>query len=311
MSMVRAGGNGFMFNPRNIQTMIRTGRTLGNLYNQASSAQSRKQDKVVKVSHSTKTTRTPGGRYKKTHKDTIKNKHDRKAIENVVKSTLNKELELKYKPIYVADFLSGGISHRVCYVQDLAAGITQGDGDNQFHGDYVHLSSVNCKGFIQEVDTNYMRGMPHELEIYLVQRKGDWPVGTGVAAFGGTTWWLSPEDNFVKSETAGDATIDGKMAVFAPRKRNFTVLGKRVLRPSVNRAAPYGTTDLTQGIRSFDFNMKIDKKVKPFAAMSGEEVTDLSRCFLIIRAMGPRNLTYGAQVAAAAQLQTKVFFRDA
>lgn len=267
-----------------------------------------KQTTPMKTTQTNTIVKTAGGRYRKVHKDTVTDKHTKKAIQNVVKKELNKEIELKRTdPNWLN--LNTGLSHRVNYASDLASELAKGDGPKEYSGSTVHLTSVNVKGwYVEQVGT--LRGMPQQLEFYLVQRKGAFPGSTVAASFGQGMWSLIPEDQLVKAETAADNSIEGRDAIYAPQKRKYTVLSKKVIYPAINKKAPLVAGDPV-GVRHFDFTLKIDKIVKPFGAMTGEEVTDLNRVFLVMRAISLPMYTYGAVVPYTGEFQTKLFFRDA
>lgn len=297
-----------IFTARNARTAYNLGRKIGEAAKKYTA--NKPKGTPINVAHKTTVAPSKTGRgFKKVHKDTITSKHAKKAIQNVVKQELNKEIELKKAGQNYVD-ISAGLSHRVWYTSDLASQLGQGDGQGQYSGDKVHLSSVKVRGWVHEQLATNMRGLPTRIEFMLVQRKGNF-AGTSVSAWGGGMWSHTPEDQIVKSDTAADNTIEGRFAEIAPSKRRFTVLAKKVITMPVNKKPTLGTVDNPPATKPIDFTMKIDKTVKPFGLMSGEEVTDLPRIFLCIRAFQGVYSTYGSVIAAAGQFGTQLFFRDA
>ena len=295
-----------LFTVRNAKAAYNLGKKIGNAYNRWSA---KPKGTPIAVKHTvTRKKRVSGKGYKRVHKDKITSKHAKKAIQAVVKAEMNKEIELKRSvPIY-AD-VSAGISHRVIYVQELTKKMAQGDGEADFTGDRVHVTSVRVKGWIYEQNLATNRGLPTRIEFYVVQKKGGW--GTlANPTWGGTDWGIGVEDSFVQSDTPNDNSVDGRFAVLAPQKRRYTVISKRIIRPRPSLKSALGSTENPVRATAFNFTLKVDKRVTPLAAMTGEESSDMPRLFLLMRAFQGEQQTYGGVVAGTAQFHSQVYFRD-
>lgn len=301
----RPGGAGSWFNARNARNAVNAGKKIGAVGKKFLAARKTKGT-PINVSHTTTKQKSTTGRgYKKVHKDKVTSKHARKAIASVVKTELNKEIELK-RPTPNSIDLGATIPHRAVYVMDLAAQLGRGTDVGNYSGDKVHLTSVNLRGWIYE-QIGPRKNLPQALEFYLIEKKGGFQSPT-VPVFGNGLWKQISEDQFTTVNFGEDQNqFEGRFAKVAPQKNRFRIMSKKVFRPPVNNIA----LDAPHATLAIDYRFKIDKTVKPFGAMSGDEVTDLPRVYLVMRAFTIPYHEYGTVGAAQGNLETQLYFRDA
>lgn len=304
------GGSGSFFSAANARRAIKAGRYVGGKVNSYLAGRNPTERTVPLTAKSkTRTVKKANGGYKRVRKNVIASKVARKAIAEVVKTELNKEIELKYAPV---TYTGTQLSHRVCYVRDLTAGLVHGDGINAFTADKIHLTSVNLKGVIHEVMNASTRGLKSQVEFYIVAKRGGFTNTSSMTTFNGPHWFNVPESQIVKSDQDADNSTSGRFAPISPTENGFRILSKKTVVSPINRGKPiFGTVDLPADQRLFDFRMKVDKSVKPDIVTTIEQDVDEVKYYLLMRAMFPSKFyTYGQFTAGNLEFDTKIYFRD-
>ena len=286
-----------LFNARNARAAYNAGRKAASFIKKNLP----KRQAPVTVKHVNKKVKTSSGKYKKVHKDTITSKHARKAIANVVRKELNKEIETNKT---LNHEIWGTYAHRVWWVYEPVMDVNNA---RPIEGEKVHIKGIRFKGTISENVTAGMRGTPQSLEFYAIWKKGPIIHETIAKTNSSGLWFNATDSQFVKADTnaaAGD--YEDRRADISPRKNGFTILSQRTIRPQFNMV-PGSTAPRRKWV---EFYLKVEKDVELPASMETGEAGEAPRLYIAIRGMGYRGAPYASADVAEADLQWNVLFRD-